>query len=318
MGDRRFRAPWVILNPRAGSGKAKRKWPALRPLFEHTLGPVNARFTKAPNHATELAREALGQGADLVVAIGGDGTMNEVVNGYFIDGKAISPDAALALCPFGTGGDFRRSARIPESTRAAIDAIVNRPAHEIDALRVRLTSANGLSLERYCVNVTSFGLGGEVSVAAKNSFLTRYSGRAAFLWATALTFVRYRAKGVRLAVDREEPAEAVPIVQVALGNGAYQGGGMRICPLAQLDSGLLEVTLVKETGFMDFIRSLPLLYSGKVYSHPNCHHFRARRVAAYSDETVAVEVDGEAIGNLPLEAEILPSAIKMAGIATSS
>ncbi len=284
-------------------------------MFEREIGPVDALVTKAPNHATELARTAIQRGADLVVAIGGDGTLNEVVNGYFADGKPISPEAELAHCPVGTGGDFKRSAQIPELPSAAIGSIANRPARRVDALKVRLTAPDGSPLQRYCINVTSFGMGGEVSVAAKNSFLTPYSGQAAFLWATAITFLRYRAKAVRLAIDGREPIEPVRVSQVAVGNGAYQGGGMCICPLANLESGVLEVTVVKECGMIEFLRSIPLLYAGHVHSHPKCDHFRAKRVAAFADETVRVEVDGEAIGKLPLEAEILPSAIKMAGIA---
>ena len=318
MGDRRFRKPCVILNPRAASGKAKRKWPTVRSLLERTLGPVDARFTEAPNHATTLARDALDSGADLIVAIGGDGTLNEVANGFFRDGSAVSSDAALALCPLGTGGDFRRSAGIPPSPRAAIEAIGSRPTRLIDACRVRLVSHGGERLERLFLNVSSIGLGGEVSVAAKNSFLTPYSGKAAFLWATGITFLTYQAKPVRLSLDGKEASEPVRIMQVALGNGAYEGGGVAICPFAKLDSGSFEVTVIEETGFWQFIRSIPILYSGRIYDHWSCHHFRAKKLAADSDETVSIEVDGEALGTLPLEAEILPSAIKMAGIALES
>ena len=314
MGERRFRAPCVILNPRAASGKARRQWPSLRSVFEAELGPVNALFTKAPNHATELAREALEGGSDLVVAVGGDGTLNETLNGYFSDGQPVSPDAALGLCPIGTGGDFRRSSGIPESPREAIAAIATRQEVRVDAFRVRLTAQDESRLERYCINLTSFGLGGEVSVAAKTSFLTPYSGRAAFLWATATTFLRFRGKAVRIAIDRSRTAEPVRIAQVALGNGAYHGGGMCVCPRARLDSGSLDVTVIRETSFIDFLRSIPLLYSGEIFSHPKCDHYRAKRLEAFSDERVAVEIDGEAIGNLPLEAEILPSAVKLAGV----
>lgn len=315
MGDRRFRKPCVILNPHAASGKAKRKWPTLRPLLERTLGPVDARFTEAPDHATALARDALDSGSELVVAIGGDGTLNEVANGFFRDGSVVRRDAALALCPLGTGSDFRRSAGIPPSPRAAIEAIGSRPTHHIDACRLRFVSHGGKRLERYFLNVSSIGLGGEVSVAAKNSFLTPYSGKAAFLWATAIIFLTYHAKSVRLNLDGKESAEPVRIMQIALGNGPYQGGGVAICPFAKLDSGSFEVTVIEETGFWQFIRSIPDLYAGRIYDHWSAHRFRAKKIVADSDEVVSIEVDGEALGTLPLEAEILPSAIKMAGIA---
>ena len=290
-----------------------RSWPKLRPVFEQHLGPVDVRFTTAPNHATQLTREALSDGADLVVGMGGDGTLNEVVNGFLADGKAVSADAALALCPLGTGGDFRRTAAIPASPREAIAAIAQRPLRRVDACRVLLRGYDGATVERYFINTTSFGMGGEVAVTAKNNFLTRHSGKGAFLWATISSFLSYGAKQVQLEFDSVEE-EPVRIMEVALGNGAYQGGGMMICPLAKLDSGSMEISVVTEIGIFGFLAALPYLYSGKAYSHPKCRHYRALHVKADSTELVAVEIDGEAIGSLPLEAKILPSAIAFAGI----
>ncbi|MDE0102185.1 MAG: diacylglycerol kinase family lipid kinase [Bryobacterales bacterium] len=313
MAGRRFRKPCVILNPKAASGRALRRWPLLRPLFEESLGATEALFTEAPGHAIDLSRDALRGGADLIVACGGDGTLSEVVNGYLSAGPDSAAAAALGLCPFGTGGDFRRSAGIPRRPREAIGAMASRQTRLVDACRLRLRGHSGSTVERFCINTASFGMGGEVATAAKRSFLSSVSGKGAFLWATGLSFLRYRAKQVQLKVG-ERPEQAVRIMQVALGNGTYQGGGMAICPKARLDSGRMEITVVEEVGLLTFLMSLRLLYAGTVYTHPKCHHFRARRVAATSQTKVAIEVDGEAIGTLPLEAEVLPGAVKMAGL----
>lgn len=314
MAETRYRSPCAILNPRAASGRVLRLWPDLRARLEGAVGSVRVCFTEAPNHASELAREAIAAGADLVIAVGGDGTLNEVLNGYFADGAPASPQACLGLCPIGTGGDFRRGAGIPASCPEAIEALARLPSRRVDALRVRFRSREGVVTDRYCLNVASFGLGGQVSVAAKNSFLTPYSGKSAFLWATVTSFLRYRAVPVRLRLGGEPGERCYRIMQVALGNGMYHGGGMHVCPQARLDSGTMEVTIIEELGLFNFLRSLPLLYSGKIYSHPRCHQFRADRLSADSDATVLAEVDGEAIGALPLEAEVLPGAVLMAGI----
>lgn len=314
MGARKFRQPCVILNPRAASGAAARRWPALRPRIEATLGSVVVRFTERPSHATQLAREALRGGSDLVVAVGGDGTLNEVVNGYFSDGRPVNPDAALALCPLGTGGDFRRSAGIPTSPEEAVKAIVAEPVRRIDACRVGLAAADGSALERYVLNVASFGMGGEVSVRAKQSILAAVNGRAAFLWATVLTFLRFRAKTVRLALDGVKAESDTRVMQVAVGNGRFQGGGMDVCPLAKLDSGFLEVTVIEEIGLLTFLLALPLLYSGRIYTHPKCRHHRVRKAAATSPDRVLAEADGEAVGALPFSVEVLPGAVSIAGI----
>ncbi len=313
MSERRFRKPCVILNPKAGSGKAKRRWTDLRPAIEEALGPVDARFTEAPEHAIELTRNALEGGADLVIATGGDGTLNEVVNGFFSNGDAVSPEAVLALIPFGTGGDFRRSAQVPQSPRAAIEAIANGKPRRIDVCKVRLTGHAGGIIERHCINVASFGLGGEVAVAGKNNFLTPYSGTASFLWATTFSFLRFRPKAVSLSLDGNPPSEPVRIMEVVLGNGGYHGGGMLPCPLAELDSGHLEVTVIKEVPFVEFLRAMPILYSGKIHSHSQCRHYRVKTVTATSDEAVLAEIDGEALGELPLSAEVLPRAIRFVG-----
>lgn len=313
MTGPRFRRPCVILNPRAASGKAGSRWPALRPWFEAALGPVDIRFTRAPDHATTLARDALRHGSELVVAVGGDGTFNEVVNGYLEGDRPVNPGAALALCPLGTGGDFRRSAGIPPSPREAIAAIATGTTRQIDACRVQLSTPDGTSVERYYINVTSFGMGGEVSVSAKTCWLAPINGRLAFLWATVVTFLRYRAKRVVLALDGKQGRREIRVMQVAVGNGPFQGGGMNVCPLASLDSGYVDVTVIEEVSLLNFLMSLPLLYSGRIYSHPKCKHFRVRNVRATSPDAVLAEVDGEAVGGLPFRCQVLPGAVLIAG-----
>lgn len=313
MTTPRFRNPCVILNPRAASGKAQRLWSSLRPVVETTLGRVDVRFTEAPNHAAALTQEALEGGADLVVAVGGDGTFNEVVNGYLSEGLPINPDASLAYCPAGTGSDFRRSAGIPRSPHDAVKAIAKAPVRKFDACGVRFATPAGDTNTRYFANVASFGIGGEVSEAAKRNFLTAVNGRAAFLWATATTLLRYRAKDVSLTFDDEEPGQSLRVMQVALGNGAYHGGGMNVCPLASLESGCIDVTVIRETGFLDFLRSTRLLYSGNILSHPNCAHYRVTSVTATSTDRVLLEVDGETVGRLPCAAWVLPGVLSIAG-----
>ncbi len=308
-----FRSPHVILNPRAGSGKAQDLWKSLQATVDGVLGPAEVRLTEAPNHATALTKEALQAGADLVVAVGGDGTFNEVVNGYLSGGLPLNPDASLAFCPAGTCSDFGRSAGIPRSPQDAVKAIAKTPVRKFDACAIRVAAHDGTTNTRYFANVASFGVGGEVCLAAKRNVFTSVNGRAAFLWATAKTLLRYRAREVCLTFDDEEPGHSLRLMQVALGNGAYHGGGMNVCPLASLESGSLDVTVISETGFLDFLRSIRLLYSGKILSHANCSHYRVTSVTATSRALVAVEVDGETVGRLPCTAWVMPGVLSIAG-----
>ena len=304
----------VILNPNAASGKVKRRWSTAQPVLERKLEQVEVLFTEKPNHATQLTRRALQDGADLIIAVGGDGTLNEVVNGFFLDDRQISPDAALALLPIGTGGDFRRSAGLPSSLKEVINLIASGTTLRVDVGKLRLTTHGGEPVDRYFINLVSFGMGGEVSVHAKTNFLSSVNGKAAFFWATIRSFIAYRAKKIQLELDGKVQLSNYAIVNIALGNGNYHGGGMHPCPLARLNSGSLDVTVIDKIGMFGFLVSLPAIYSNNIYRHPKVHHFRAKRILASSDESVLAEVDGESLGGLPMEASVLPRAIKFAGI----
>ena len=294
----------AIVNPRAAGGKAAAKWPTL----VEKLGQVEAVFTQRPGHAEDIARELLDQGFTRILAVGGDGTISETVNGFFRRGAPINPVAELGLLPMGTGGDFQRTACIRDLNEA-VRAIAAGKTQTIDVARIAFERHTGGRAERYFINLASFGMGGEVALRAKN-FLSSASGKAAFLYATVDVFFRYRPKTVELSLDGA-PVTTHTILNIAIGNGRYHGGGMHVCPRAKLDDGLLEVTIIDSLGMLMLAKDLPVLYSENVYKHPKAHHAQARRIAAKSNETVAIEIDGEALGTLPLEAEVVPQALRL-------
>jgi YegS/Rv2252/BmrU family lipid kinase len=297
--------PVVILNPHAAGGRASKRWPRIATLLADKLGPVEPRFTAHPGHATQLVRRALMDGSELVIAVGGDGTINETMNGFLSGDEPINPDARLGIIPIGTGGDFQRTIGIPSDVEQAVDIIANGFARPIDVGVAHLAGDDGHPVERYFVNLTSFGMGGDVSVRAKN-FLTPLGGKAAFMYATFAVFFTYRAKQVRLTLDGEPLPDELRITNVAIGNGRYHGGGMHPCPRAVLDDGLLEVTTIDYLNMFELVRDLRVLYSDDIYEHPKVRHHRAKTVLAESDEPVRIELDGEAVGTLPLEVRILP------------
>lgn len=298
----------AIVNPRAAGGRAAARWPLLERSLERALGPVEARFTAEPNHASELARQALGEGAELILAVGGDGTVNEIVNGMFFAGRPLRPGARLGLAPFGTGGDLARMIGLPTRPDDLAVALSEGEGVPLDVGRIRLAGDDGKPVERYFLNLTSFGMGGAVSVRAKRTPLARLSGKLAFLWATLATALSYSGPEVRLRLDGGEEDER-RITNVAVGNGRFHGGGMQPCPHARLDSGVFEVTVIDYLNLFELIKGLPTLYSDDVYRHPKAHRFQARRIEADSEETVRVEVDGEALGTLPVEITLLPGAL---------
>jgi YegS/Rv2252/BmrU family lipid kinase len=300
----------AIINPMAAGGAAAKRWPKIDRLLRKHLGLVDTKFTQHRGHGIDLTYQSLREGYDLIIAVGGDGTANETVNGFFRNGQPVRPGAHLGFIPIGTGGDLRRTLQVPLDAEQAIEVLAQDEPLEIDIGRARLAGYNGSPVERYFVNMLGFGMGGDVSVRAK-SFPLWCGGKAAFLGATLLVFLSYKGKRVRLTLDgAAQPADFV-ITNIAIGNGRYQGGGMQPCPRAVMNDGLLEVTTIDRLGMFELMRDLPVLYSDDVYKHPKVRHFRARKIRAESDEITRIEVDGEALGTLPLDVEVLPKQLSI-------
>jgi YegS/Rv2252/BmrU family lipid kinase len=300
----------VIVNPHSASGKTAKQWPIMRSAIESKLGRFEARFTEGAGHATALARELLDLGFDRIIAVGGDGTFSEVANGFIRDDRPIRPQACLGIVPLGTGGDFQRSLGISSELGDAISVLATGAPREIDLGRAVFRGHDGGRQSRYFLNLVSFGMGGEVAARAKN-FLSPLGGKTAFLYATFEVFLRYRAKKVELTLDSAAASQSFSILNIAIGNGRFHGGGMHVCPRALLDDGLLDVTVIDYLRLPVLLRDLPVLYSDNIYVHPKTRHLRARRIVAEAAETTRIEVDGEPLGTLPLEVTVLPASLKV-------
>ncbi len=299
----------VIVNPRSAGGKTARRWNRLRPAVEERLGKIEVRFTEAPGHAAELARELAGRGHTLIVGVGGDGTYNEIANGL-LEARAADAGVCLGILPLGTGGDLQRTLKIPSRPDQAIEILARGRPIEIDAGRLSYQTLQGRTAERYFVNLVSFGIGGEVAARSRNLF-SPLGGRASFFYATLQVFTFYRGKTVELILDENRSIGTWRILNVAIGNGRYHGGGMDVCPAASLDDGLLEVTVIEDISLLTLLKDVSYLYGGNIYEHPKVRHFRAARVAARSPEVTRIEVDGEPLGTLPVEVTILPRRLRV-------
>ncbi len=295
----------VIVNPRSGGGKAARDWPHIRQALEHRLGRFVTRFTERPGHGIALARELLEEGFERIIAAGGDGTLNEIANGFLTGDQPVRPEACLGVLNLGTGGDFRRTLGMSSNIEEMIEVLQTGVPLSIDLGKVAYTDPRGARQSRIFINLVSFGMGGAVAAASKN-FLSRFSGNLAFKWATFRVFLGYRGRSVRLRLDGASEPSPFFITNVAVGNGRFHGGGMHPCPTALLDDGMLEVTVIDFLGMVQLLRDLSVLYSDDVYRHPKVHHLRGQKIIAEADEPTQIEVDGEPLGMLPLEITLLP------------
>jgi diacylglycerol kinase (ATP) len=299
----------VVVNPLSAGGKTARRWPEIARILEARLGPFTTRLTEASG-GTEPARELLRQGYDYIVAAGGDGTISQVANGFLDHNQPVRREARLGILPLGTGGDFRRTLGIGPKIADIVETLASGVSQPMDVGKAAFCGHDGASCTLYFVNVASFGMGGEVAARSQNA-ARALGGGAGFFWATFRTFVGYRGKRVRLELDGEKLPGEFLITHVAVGNGAFQGGGMHPCPRAVLDDGLLEVTVIDYLRMFELARDIRVLYSQDVYRHPKVHHYRARRLVALADEPVQLELDGEPLGRLPFEATVLPARLNV-------
>ena len=304
-------SPVVIVNPQSGGGRTRRAWPRLEAAIRDALGDFRPVFTERSGHAIELTRAALREGADLVIAMGGDGTINEVVNGFFDEqGAPIRPSAAFGLLPAGTGGDFVKTAGTPATLIEAARHIASARPRAIDVGRLTYLSHDAVRSTRMFINIASFGIGGLIDRYVESS--KSLGGKAGFFVASVRATLVYHNTPVRITVD-DQPPEVRTIYSVAVAKGRFFGGGMMIAPPAELDSGRFEVVTIGDVGLTTMLRYSPRIYAGTHLTLPFIQHQTARKLYAESTtgEEVLLDVDGEPLGRLPATFEILPRAIQV-------
>lgn len=301
---------WLILNPRSARGRTGQRAATLLGMARDRLGPVEARRTEAPMHAAQLAREAVEAGATRVIAVGGDGTISEVVNGL-MSVRGAQPSVALGVLAQGTGGDFRRSLALPRDLDAQFEILTGGRTAAIDVGRLSFTADSGGPGQRFFINTASAGMSGDVCDRVNRMRWTkRLGGRVAFNVASLQALASYPNPRVRLSIDGG-PAETRIANTVAVCNGAYFGGGMHVAPAARLDDGRFDVVVLGDLRWFESVRAMPALYRGAHLDHPKVSHVRASkiRIEPADDAPLRLEVDGEAPGRAPVDFELLGAAL---------
>ena len=298
-----------IVNPNSANGATGRQWPKIRLRAKDRLGSFEVLITTGPGDATRLTRQAVLSGVDIVVCVGGDGTLNEVVNGLMNEKGSLESEVLLGFIPRGTGCDLAKSLPVPLNLERALDNILTCRNRQIDLGKLTCRDHKGLESYRYFHNVLSIGLGGEVDVRVNRTSKV-FGGFLSFMWATLISILRFDKKRVHLRVD-DHFDEEVTIWNVAVANGQYHGGGMWVAPGAAINDGLFQVTIIGDLSMPAVFWNLPRLYNGKIYEHQKIIKLIGRRVMASSAQVVLLDMDGEQPGRLPAVIEMVPSALSI-------
>jgi diacylglycerol kinase (ATP) len=294
----------------AGGGKAKKLKNDLLPVLEKKFGK-DYRFTETSEKgdAINIAREAVKMGTGLIIAVGGDGTINEVINGILMNGSPVNGRCELGILNSGSGSGMAQTLGLPVSVNEQLDLITMTKARPMDVGSVKYRDACNRPCERLFVSECQIGFGGDV-VSRVGMKLKHFGGKIAFGSAALSNLFHYKASQMTISAD-QEPVEIKKMIGLVIGNGTRCAGGMRLTPGAMTDDGLLDVLQIHEMSLQKRFLNFPKVYSG---NHIRSKYFsisQVKNISIDSQRPVRIETDGELLGYTPCEIGILPGAIRV-------
>lgn len=309
MLGKKVQKEWLtIVNPNAGNGKGKKDWERISGLFAKNDIPVFPRFTGRKGDAMEFVREGIAAGFRKIISVGGDGTLNEIVNGVFTQEFCPTSDIIISIIPVGTGNDWGRMFGIPLVYEGSVKVIKENKLmlHDIGLISYYDGSEKK---KRYFINIA--GLGFEAVVVKKTNAQKDKgrSSKAIYFLNLLVSLIFYKNKNADITIDGKKTT--CDAFSINVGNGRYCGGGMRQTPDALPDDGLFDITVIKSMGRFEIIRNLKILYDGTILSHPKVDGYRSDNMQVYSDSVLYAEADGETLGHTPVEFTIIPASIKI-------
>lgn len=307
--DKDIHNKWlVIVNPNAGKGRGGNDWNIISGLLHKAGLAFESKFTERKGHAIQITVESINAGFRKIITVGGDGTLNEVTNGVFLNTVCPTYEITIGHIPVGTGNDWGRMFGIPGDYSGAVE-IIRKSLTMLQDVGVINYSEGEKETTRYFLNIA--GAGFESAVVERTNYQKErgHHGKLIYLYNLLVALFLYRNKKVRIIIDGEE--KKARIFSISIGNGRYCGGGMRQTPNALPDDGILDVTIIKEMGKFEIIRNLNILYNGRILEHPKIDGYRCSKVELRSDSPVYLEADGEFLGHTPATFTLLPGSIRI-------
>lgn len=309
MGTRNNSEKWlVVVNPNAGQRKGSKDWEKINSLLTAYGIATEVKFTEGKRHATEIVAQAITGEFRNFIAVGGDGTMNEIVNGVLGQNNIPSHQITIAMIPVGTGNDWGRMFGIPNDYEGAIKLIKEKSTCLSDAGVATYTTPPG-SEKRYFINIAGLGFDAEVVRKTNAQKDKGRNSKAIYFYNLLGSLLFYRNTTTTVTVDGKEFTNKV--FTISVGIGKFSGGGMRQTPEARYDDGLFDMTVIKGMWKGKIIMSLMKLYDGTILDHPRIDGYKGKNILITSQPPVNLEADGESLGSTPLELNIIPGAVNV-------
>ncbi|MBO5656067.1 MAG: diacylglycerol kinase family lipid kinase [Rikenellaceae bacterium] len=293
----------------SGRGRGGRDWPRIAEMLDQAGISYTFNFSPARYEAIDLAESVVRMGYRKIIAVGGDGTMHEVLNGLWRQKDVPLEQLTVGVIPVGTGNDWVRHVGIPHDYKKAIDIITKGRVYQQDIIRARYRTPQGES-ERVVANIAGIGLDAEVIKAVEADYERGRKGRTTYIKCLLQTVFRHRPQPFRITIDGIE-SDYPKMFTAAVGNNRFNGGGLEQLPCALSDDGLAEVMILRELSLGMVPRALWLLLQGRINEIPTVDNFRVRSISFESVEASPVELDGELVGKTRVDFDVIPRALRV-------
>lgn len=300
---------FFVVNPVSAGKKTVKEWSSFEKRLKEKGLKFDWAFTDYPEHATGITREVLKSGYDLVVSVGGDGTMNEVVNGFFDMDNLINPEAKLAIFSRGTGCDFIRSFGIKKDIEGFYNVLKRNNVQKLDVGKTTFCKESGETRSKFFLNIADVGLGAETTRRV-NRTRKHLKGFFAFLIGAILSIFKHHNGIITIEIDGQQ-VKTGRMNSVVIANARYFGGGMYISPKSKADDGFLDIIEIGDLNKLELIKNFHLIYKGEHLTHPQVTAYRGKQIKIISEPDGLLELDGEQLGKTPAYFEIIPQAINL-------
>jgi len=301
--------PFFVVNPNSSNGSTGRDWKHIEKEIKKYFDKYDYEFTKSHGDAERITREALIRGEKFIVSVGGDGTNNEVVNGFFKNKENISPDSVMGIVNRGTGGDLRKTLGLPKEWTDCIKFLKEKVKKTVDVGYIEYTGMNDDKGNKYFINITSFGIGGYADDVVNNT-TKLFGGKVSFFLGILRATLTYKNKYMEIFVDGKF-IDKGKFYNIAVANGKYFGGGMKVAPNAEMDDGLFDIIIMKDLSLFKIASLTKYIYRGEHLKKDKIDFLKGKVIEVKSHEKALIDMDGEMPGKVPLKIEIIPNKLNL-------